>query len=43
MEVMTFKPVKDFVIRNSYYADHAELREALDRYAAYRNRHVREK
>lgn len=32
-----FTPVKEFVIRNSYYANHAELRKALNRYAAYRN------
>ena len=38
-----FTPVKEFVIRNSYYANHAELRRALDRYAAYRNRHARKK
>lgn len=38
-----FTPVKEFVIRNSYYDDHHELRRALDRYAAYRNRHAREK
>ena len=35
-----FTPVKEFVIRNSYYVDHGELRKALDRYAAYRNRHA---
>jgi transposase len=38
-----FTSVKEFVIRNSYYPNHAELRKALDRYAAYRNRHAREK
>ena len=38
-----FTPVKEFVIRNSCYEDHAELRRALDRYAAYRNRHARKK
>ena len=38
-----FTPVKEFVIRNSYYPNHAELRKALDRYAAYRNRHARKK
>lgn len=38
-----FTPVKEFVICNSYYGGHAELRKALDRYAAYRNRHAREK
>jgi transposase len=37
-----FTPVKEFVIRNSNYAHHAELREALDRYAAYRDRYARE-
>jgi len=38
-----FTPVKEFVIRNSCYANHSELRRALDRYAAYRNRHARKK
>lgn len=37
-----FTPVKEFVIRNSYYADHAELRTALNRYAAYRNLYAAE-
>ncbi len=37
-----FTPVKEFVIRNSYYPDHAELRTALNRYAAYRNRYAAE-
>ncbi len=36
-----FTPVKEFVIRNSNYANHSDLRTALDRYAAYRNRHAR--
>lgn len=38
-----FTPVKEFVIRNSYYEDHAQLRTALTRYATYRNRHARQK
>jgi len=38
-----FTPVKEFVIRNSYYENHAELRTALNRYAAYRNRYVKRK
>ena len=37
-----FTPVKEFVIRNSNYADHRELALALQGYAAYRNRHARE-
>jgi transposase len=32
-----FTGVKEFVIRNSNYANHTALRKALDRYAAYRN------
>jgi len=38
-----FGPVKEFVIRNSDYADHPELRRALDRYARYRNKRSRQK
>jgi transposase len=38
-----FTPVKEFVIRNSNYADHCELDRALRRYAAYRNRHAAKK
>jgi len=38
-----FTPVKEFVIRNSYYQHHAELRTALNRYAAYRNRYAKQK
>jgi len=38
-----FTPVKEFVIRNSYYENHAELRLALNRYAAYRNRYAKRK
>ena len=38
-----FTPVKEFVIRNSYYDNHAELRIALNRYAAYRNRYAKRK
>lgn len=38
-----FTPVKEFVIRNTYYADHNDLRTALNRYAAYRNRYAKEK
>jgi DDE superfamily endonuclease len=35
-----FTPVKEFVIRNSNYANHRELHHALKRYAAYRNRYA---
>jgi hypothetical protein len=38
-----FTPVKEFVIRNSNYANHAELSLALRRYATYRNRYAKEK
>ena len=38
-----FTPVKEFVIRNSYYENHAKLRIALNRYAAYRNRYAKRK
>lgn len=38
-----FTPVKEFVIRNSNYIDHAALRLALNRYAAYRNNYARQK
>lgn len=38
-----FTPVKEFVIRNSNYANHTELSQALKRYASYRNRYAREK
>ena len=38
-----FTPVKEFVIRNTYYADHDQLRTALDRYAAYRNAYAKRK
>lgn len=38
-----FTPVKEFVIRNTYYSDHLELRTALNRYAAYRNRYAKQK
>lgn len=38
-----FTPVKEFVIRNSNYADHRKLDRALRRYADYRNRHAAKK
>jgi len=38
-----FTPVKEFVIRNTNYTDHLELRKALNRYAAYRNRYAKQK
>ena len=38
-----FTPVKEFVIRNSNYADHGEISKALKRYADYRNRYARRK
>jgi transposase len=36
-----FTPVKEFVIRNSDYADHSQMRRAPDRYSGYRNMHKR--
>lgn len=36
-----FTAVKEFVIRNSNYASHAELATALTRYCRYRNRQAR--
>ncbi len=36
-----FTPVKEFVIRNSDYASHDELANALRRYANYRNQHAK--
>lgn len=38
-----FTPVKEFVIRNTYYEHHGPLRKALDRYAAYRNAYAKRK
>lgn len=38
-----FTPVKEFVIRNSDYDTHTELRHALDRYTRYRNKRSRKK
>jgi transposase len=38
-----FTPVKEFVIRNTFYSDHTSLRKALYRYACYRNRYARQK
>lgn len=38
-----FTPVKEFVIRNTDYADHEELANALRRYANYRNQHAKRK
>ncbi len=38
-----FTPVKEFVIRNSDYASHEELADALRRYANYRNQHAKRK
>ena len=38
-----FTPVKEFVIRNTYYDNHDELRTALNRYAAYRNAYAKRK
>ena len=38
-----FTPVKEFVIRNSNYSNHAELRRALRRYADYQNRYAQQK
>lgn len=38
-----FTPVKEFVIRNTFYSDHTSLRMALHRYACYRNRYARQK
>lgn len=38
-----FTPVKEFVIRNSNYKDHAELALALKRYMRYRNKHAQKK
>jgi transposase len=38
-----FTAVKRFVIENSYYASHDELRQALNRYVRYRNQHASEK
>ena len=35
--------VKEFVIRNSNYANHNELSRALKRYANYRNRYAKQK
>jgi len=36
-----YGPVKEFVIRNSDYANHRELSNALDRYVRYRNKRSR--
>lgn len=38
-----FTPVKEFVIRNSNYADHSAISKALRRYADYRNRYAKRK
>ncbi len=38
-----FTPVKEFVIRNTNYTDHLEVRKALNRDAAYRNRYAKQK
>jgi len=38
-----FTPVKEFVIRNTYYDNRDELRKALNRYAAYRNAYAKRK
>jgi transposase len=38
-----FTPVKEFVIRNSNYTDHAVMRLALNRYATYRNNYAKQK
>lgn len=38
-----FTSVKKFVIRNSDYASHEELANALRRYANYRNQHAKRK
>ncbi len=38
-----FTPVKEFVIRNSDYASHDELANALRQYANYRNQHAKRK
>ena len=38
-----FTPVKEFVIRNTDYHSHAEVRTALNQYAVYRNNYAKRK
>ena len=38
-----FTPIKRFVLENTDYHGHDELRRALQRYVTYRNQHAREK
>lgn len=38
-----FTPVKHFVLENTYYPNHDDLRRALQRYVAYRNKHAQKK
>lgn len=38
-----FTPVKEFVIRNTYYQSHTALADALRRYSDYRNAEARKK
>ena len=37
-----FTHVKEFVIRNTYYQSHSELKTSLDRYVTYRNKQTQQ-